>query len=231
MRASWNRVDLTRVAELRALVDAARATPTGNALMDELAKRPTNLRIHADADWDADDALRGTHGVFAGSQNTMHLPQRTLVQHDSDDARTDLLTFVHEGVHRTQLPVHLPGAASAARSILVDPWRMAAAAAGGAVDAARAGASPVRGARDGAVRSALHAEVEAFDVEQRMAADLARNAGRAAPVLKSPDELAALIRPDYTDQTRRQILAGIAALGMQGGLAVGGASQLRARRT
>lgn len=234
MRTNWNRVDLTRVAELRTLVDAARTTPCGRDVMDRLAARPTNLRIHTDAQWDADPATRGQHGVYAGADNTMHLPERVLTttspgRPDDASGRDDLLTFVHESVHRTQLPPRFPRVAHAADAVLASPWRMAGAGIAGAVDAARAGSSSLRGARDGVVRSALQVEVEAFDIEQRMAAELAAAAGHAEPRRRTPDEIAAWIREDYAGQTRGRILAGTVALGMQAGITALGAHELHAR--
>ena len=106
---------------------------------------------------------------------------------------------------------------------------MGGSAIGGALDAARAGTSALRGAKDGAARSSLQAEVEAFDVEQRMAIDMARRDGLPIPAIQSHEEIAALIRDDYAGQSGRAVLGGSIALGLQGSIAALGAHQLHAR--
>lgn len=230
MRTSWTNVDLTRIPELQSLVGEARALPTGRAVMDAVAERPTSLRIHADAAWDADPTTADRAGTFNARTNTMHLPERVLHSEGSTaNRRDDLLTFVHESVHRTQQPARFARAAYALESAVVAPWRRVAHGVEGSVEALRHGRSPVQGARAALERDVLQVEVEAFDVEQRLALEMARRDGTPLPPQLSADAIAAAIRPDYTAQIRRNLGAGAMMLGAQGTAAVLGVQELRER--
>jgi hypothetical protein len=230
MQVSWKNVDLTQVRELRALVDEARALPTGDAVMDELAKRPTNLRIHTDAEWTADAATADRAGTFDPETNTMHLPERVLHGSGTGTERREALhTFVHESLHRTQQPARLPRAAYFAEMLGIAPWRRAGLAAVAAAKSAGHGQSPVRGARDAAERDILQVEVEAFDMEQHLAADAARRDGTAVPPQLAQDDIAEWIKPSYTDQIRRNLAATGMVLAAEGAGAAYGVHALRDR--